>query len=129
MKPDYRSCTLEELHDVHSNIDKGAYPERYQELLTELSTRKKTEQKAVVEKKIKKPKRKRTNKEKVISSGFVLIAVVACIYYEKTPGKHGGLSMIEEPYFFWGTLLFCVGLALNQMLTLESKKKLRNSDT
>jgi hypothetical protein len=51
-----------------------------------------------------KPKRKRTNKEKIITSAFILIAAVACIYYGKIPGKHGGFSMDNDPFFFWVTL-------------------------
>lgn len=68
-----------------------------------------------------KPKRKRTNKEKIITSAFILIASVACIYYGKIPGRLG-FSMDNDPFFFWVTLLFCVGLAVNQLLTLDAKQ-------
>ena len=104
MKPDYKSCSLEELHDVKVHIDKDKYPERYQELLNEIAMRESSVPTPEVEEVIK-PKRKRTNKEKIITSAFILIAAVACIYYGNIPGKHGGLSMDNDPFFFWVTLL------------------------
>ncbi|WP_068546930.1 hypothetical protein [Thalassotalea crassostreae] len=129
MKPDYQSYTLEELYDVEVNIDKEAYPERYKDLLHELKLREEEESEVEVKEDTKKPKRKRTNKEKIITSSFILIAAAACLYYGNIPGKHGGLSMEEDPYFFWGTLLFCVGMTVNQLLTLESNKKQCDGDT
>lgn len=129
MIPDYQSYTLEELYDVKSNIDKDAYPERYKELLQELILREKAEPKVIVKEAVKKPKRKPTNKEKIISSSIMLFTTVVCIYYGKIPGKHDGLSMEEDPYFFWGTLLFCAGFAVNQLLTLERNQKQSGDDT
>ena len=123
MEPDYQSYTRDELYDVKSNINKDAYPERYKALLQELARREKAQPKVTVKETVKKPKRKVTNKEKIISSAIMLIIVVVCIYIEKIPGKHDGYSMAEDPYFFWGTLLLCVGFAVSQLLSLERNKK------
>ncbi|AXR06323.1 hypothetical protein [Salinimonas sediminis] len=127
MKPDYQSYTLEELYDVEVNIDKDAYPERHKDLLHELKLREEAKPKVEIKEDIKKPKR--TNKEKIITSSFILIAAAACLYYGNIPGKHGGLSMEDDPYFFWGTLLFCVGMAVKQLLTLVYNSKQGDGDT
>ena len=127
MEPDYKSYTLDELYDVKSNINKDAYPQRYKALQQELARREKAQPKVTVKETVKKPKRKATNKEKIISSAIMLIIVVVCIYIEKIPGKHDGYSMADDPYFFWGTLLLCVGFAVSQLLSLERNK--RQSDT
>jgi hypothetical protein len=129
VKPDYQSYTLEELYDVEENIDKEAYPERYKDLLHELKLREDAKPQIEVKEETKKPKRKRSNKEKITTSSLILAAAAACLYYGYIPGKHGGLSMEEDPYFFWGTLLFCVGMAVNQLLTLEYTQKQCDSDT
>lgn len=129
MKPDYQSYTLEELNDVKSNIDKDAYPERYKELLQEIMLRGKSEPKVIIKEVARKGIRKPSNKEKFISSSIMLIITVVCLYYGKIPGKHDGWSMEEDPYFFWGTLLFCVGFAINQLLTLEKSQKQSGDDT
>lgn len=127
MNPDYQSYTLEELYDVRAKIDKELYPARYEYLLKEISVREHKLPKKPVTEDSEKPKRKRTNKEKIVSSTLILSAVGLCLYYEKIPGRHGGLTMSEDPYFFWGTLLFCAGLAINQLLTLESRKSEKGS--
>jgi len=131
MKVDYCSYTLEELYDVHENIDKDAYPERYKELLKELASREKEEAAKEPDEaeEIKKPKRKRTNKEKIITSSFVLIAAAACLYFGEIPGKHGGLSIDDDPIAFWITMIFCVGLAVYQLLTLEPNAESSVNDT
>jgi hypothetical protein len=129
VKPDYQSYTLEELYDVKVNIDKEAYPEMYKDLLHELKLREEATPKVEVKEVAKKPKRKRTNKEKIITSSFILITAAACLYYGNIPGKNGGLSIEDDPYFFWGTLLFCVGMAINQLSTLEFNPKQGGSDT
>ena len=133
MKTDYSSCTLEELHDVHSHIDKVAYPQRYQELLKELTSRETDEEESVKKpdttKNLKTPKRKRTNKDKIITSYFVLTAAAACWYFEKIPGKNGGLTIEDDPIAFWVTIVVCVGLAISQLLTLESNEESSVSDT
>jgi hypothetical protein len=118
MKPDYKSYSLEELYDVKDHIDKDKYPERYQELLHEIALR----EAAVPTSEVIKPKRKRSNIEKIITSAFFFIAAIACIYYGKIPLKHGReLSMDNQPFLFWVTLLILVSLALHQLLTLETK--------
>lgn len=126
MKPDYQSYTLEELYDVKVNIDKEAYPERYENLLIEIKLREEAAPKVM--QKATKTKRKRTNNEKIVTSSFLLIVAIAVFYFEYIPGKHGGISMKEDPFFFWGILLFCVGMAVNQLLTLESNQKKSDHD-
>lgn len=121
MEPDYQSYTLEELYDVKSNIDKHAYPQRYKALLHEFALRENAEAKSIPKEVVIKPKRKITNKERIISSSIMLIITVSCIYYGKTPSKYDGLSMEEDPYYFWGTMMFCVGFAVSQLLALKRK--------
>ena len=118
MKPDYSSYSLEELYDVKDHIDKDKYPERYQELLHEIALR----EAAVPTSEVIKPERKSNNKEKIITSAFFFMAAIACIYYRKIPLKHGGeLSMDNQPFLFWFTLLVLVSLAVYPLLTLETK--------
>lgn len=124
MKPDYQSYSLADLYDVQSRIDKDTYPERYEELLKEIADREKHKSEVTVDSVAHKPKRKRSNKEKIASSLLLFIAVGACIFYGHIPGKHGGFSMENDPYIFWGLLLVGAGLALNQLLTLETKSNL-----
>ena len=62
------------------------------------------------------------------ATSFLLIVAIAVFYFEYIPGKHGGISMKEDPFFFWGILLFCVGMAVNQLLTLESNQKKSDHD-
>ncbi len=121
MTPDYKSYSLEELHDVKVHIEKDKYPERYQELLNEIALREAAVPIPEIQEVIK-PKRKRTNKEKILTSAFILMTVIAFIYYGQIPGKHGGLSMDNDPIFFWITVLFCIGLAVHQLLNLDVKQ-------
>ncbi len=118
MKPDYKSYSLEELYDVKDHIDKDKYPERYQALLHEIALR----EAAKPTSEVIKPERKSSNKEKIISSAIFFMAAVACIYYGKIPLKHNReLSMDNQPFLFWLSLLVLVGLAVYQLLTLETK--------
>jgi len=118
MKPDYKSYSLEELHEVNERIDKDKYPERYQALLHEIALR----EAAVPTSEVIKPERKSSNKEKIIISAFFFMAAVACIYYGKIPLKHNReLSMDNQPFLFWLILLVIVSLAVSQLLTLKTK--------
>ena len=49
MEPDYSSCTLDELLDVHSQIDKDTYPERFSRLAKEIELKQKAQQGLEVE--------------------------------------------------------------------------------
>ena len=125
MNPDYHSYTSEELEDVCSNIDKDRHPERYQNILNELSTRRLSEQDRNVDIAPKatepkpKSKKKRSKKQKITSSLAIFIAVAAFIFYGKIPGRHGDLTAEGEPYFFWITIAILVSLAINNLLTIK----------
>jgi hypothetical protein len=52
----------------------------------------------------------------------ILILVVFCIFYGKIPGRHGGLTPEEDPFFFWGTLSVITGMCFNRLMSTKYKK-------
>jgi len=68
-------------------------------------------------------------KGKIISSSIVLFIVVCCIYFDEIPGRHGGLNSQDDPFWFWATLTFIIGMCVHQLLNIKTAKTTEESDT
>lgn len=127
MEVKYHEYTTQELEDVRANINKDKYPERYQAVVDELSTRKpkKVDSFELKDEEIAspKPKRKRSNKARVISNSIFIAIAVSCIYFERIPGRNGGITLVDSPYWFWSVIVLCFGLCLVDLSKIENNDK------
>lgn len=53
----------------------------------------------------------------------ILILVVLSFFYGKIPGRHGGLTPEDDPFFFWGTLFVITGMCINRLVSAKHKSK------
>jgi hypothetical protein len=74
-------------------------------------------------------KRNYSAKGKIISSSIILCIVVCCIYFDKIPGRHGGLNSQDDPFWFWTTVIIVVAMSLYNLMTLGNSKAAAESDT
>jgi len=112
MESNFSKYTVAELKDICSNIDQVRDPELYQKVMEELRIQESLQEK-YTDSKVKRS----------IAPSVILILVVICIFYEKIPGRHGGLTPEEDPFFFWGTLVVISGMCLNRLLSTKAIKK------
>ncbi|MCH8538083.1 MAG: hypothetical protein LAT66_09980 [Alkalimonas sp.] len=92
-EPDYSTYSKDELLQVSRDIDKDAFPERYQRVLLELEKPRPTPEKKKV------LSAKNAHLLGCVSSTSL---VVLFLYLEKIPGRGGHHTTMEDsPIFYW----------------------------
>jgi hypothetical protein len=126
--PDFTKYTYEELIDVETSIDKGAYPDRYSRVVEliakhpksiEQQSKEKLNTQHVEEK--KKPKRVRSKKEIIIAIIFGVGFSAYCLVQEKIPGKHGGFNPTDDYYLYWGFIGFFISTVFYNLYKLKTQ--------
>jgi len=74
-------------------------------------------------------KKNESRKDKLIGPVAILIGIGFAIYFEKLPGRNGGLTPQEEPYFYWGIIIFAVIFCLDKIFAVIETKKEPDKDS
>ncbi|MDP4529905.1 hypothetical protein Q3O59_12825 [Alkalimonas delamerensis] len=106
-EPDYSTYTRDELLQVSRDIDKEAFPQRYQRVMQELEKPRPTPQKKLM-----------LSAKNMHLLGFILASAIAAflLYQERVIIRVGRYATMEdEPMQFWSTVALAVFLALIEL--------------
>ena len=132
MQINYQQYTSEELNDVICNVDRDKYPERYQEALKLLESRKPLGSKSHNDLNSDEHSfwfPKRSTKGKIISSCILFLVIAGCLFYGVFPWRDRVITFEDEPYLFLTIIVFLLIVGIAQLFTIKSKVRKGGSET